>query len=220
MNKEEMLKVVKKNLGLEYNIKLADTFKMVIFNDEIYLFGNEEYYDLLNELSNKNPNWVMNPKELMKIEKILKKNDEELDDFHIYYLPNEKKPVIKDYEYKWFSQSEILKFKDDFRFNEAFIYDESHPDMLGVACIIDGKIVGMAGASLDYDNMWQMGVNVLEDYGEQGIESSLIGLLKNNLLEMNIIPYYGTALSHIPSQRIAVNSGFSPVYLEIKAEKK
>ena len=49
----------------------------------------------------------------------------------------------------------------------------------------------MAGASMDSPVMWQIGINVDSDTRAKGIGKMLVTLLKNEILGMNRLPYYG-----------------------------
>ena len=44
-------------------------------------------------------------------------------------------------------------------------------------------------------------------------------LLKNKIIEMGDVPFYGTAAANVQSQNIAVNSGFRPAWVETEAVK-
>lgn len=56
------------------------------------------------------------------------------------------------------------------------------PDVLAVAAIIDGKVAAVAGASEDSPLMWQIGIDVLPEFGGRGLASSLVALLKQEIL--------------------------------------
>lgn len=77
----------------------------------------------------------------------------------------------------------------------------------------------MAGASRDGENMWQIGINVMEEASGQGIGQNMVKLLKEEILNRGKVPFYGTVESHIISQRVALASGFYPVFAEIKIRK-
>lgn len=77
----------------------------------------------------------------------------------------------------------------------------------------------MAGASRDGENMWQIGINVMEEASGQGIGQNIVKLLKEEILNRGKVPFYGTVESHIISQRVALSSGFYPVFAEIKIRK-
>ena len=94
------------------------------------------------------------------------------------------------------------------------------PDMLGVAAISDGKIIGMAGASADSPLFWQIGINVEKEAECRHIASTLVTILKEEIEKLGKVPYYGTSMSNLASQRAAVNAGFRVAWVELLAEAK
>ena len=121
---------------------------------------------------------------------------------------------------KWYEKDEILKFKNDDRFDEAFAFNKNYPDILAVAAVDEeDNILGMAGASEDSKIMWQIGINVLEDEKGKGIASFIVQSLKNEILNRGKVPFYGTVESHIISQKVALKSGFYPAFAEVKIRK-
>lgn len=93
------------------------------------------------------------------------------------------------------------------------------PDVLGIAAVKDGNIIGMAGTGADSPYMYQIGINVLPDHRRKVIGAQLVTLLKNKVLELGKLPYYGTSVSHIASQKTAVKAGFIPAWTELVTEK-
>lgn len=77
----------------------------------------------------------------------------------------------------------------------------------------------MAGATSDSDMMWQIGINVMAEAKGTGIGSMLVEKLKNEILDLGRIPFYGTAMSHIASQKVALHAGFYPAWAELYCEK-
>lgn len=73
-----------------------------------------------------------------------------------------------------------------------------------------GEILRMVGDSMDYKNLWQIGINVIPEAQGKGIGTYLVTHLKNEFLNRGVGPLYGTMESHIRSQRIAVKAGFMP----------
>ena len=78
----------------------------------------------------------------------------------------------------------------------------------------------MAGASSDSSSMWQIGINVLPEARGRQIATMLVSLLKNEVLSLGKLPYYGTAMSHIISQRVAIKSRFLPAWSELVTSLK
>ena len=73
----------------------------------------------------------------------------------------------------------------------------------------------MAGATSDSDSMWQIGINVMPEAEGLGIGSMLVAVLKNEILKRGKLPFYGTSMSHIASQRVALGAGFVPMWAEL-----
>ena len=104
------------------------------------------------------------------------------------------------------------------RFGEAFLFRELPKDEMGVGAYRDGVLLGMAGATNDSDSMWQIGINVMPEAEGLGIGSMLVAVLKNEILKRGKLPFYGTSMSHIASQRVALGAGFVPMWAELYCE--
>ena len=113
----------------------------------------------------------------------------------------------------------ILQFRGDDRFDQAFAFDPDAPDVLGMAAVKDDEILGMAGASADSPLFWQIGINVAPHAREMHVGSTLVRLLVQDILAQGTIPYYGTSMSHIASQRVAHRAGFAVTWAELITEE-
>ena len=143
-------------------------------------------------------------------------------DQHHYYLPtgtpalsNEDIEQMKQqYTLTWYEGDELEQFRGDERFSFALSFSETAPDMLAVTAEKDGMILGMSGASADSDSMWQIGIDVAKEARGQNIGPFLTILLKEEIIRRGKLPFYGTAESHIQSQRVGLKSGFFPAWWE------
>jgi GNAT superfamily N-acetyltransferase len=142
----------------------------------------------------------------------------------LYYLPGSslnnnttgKQGNSGNLEIRIFEEKDIPQFYTDDRFHNAFDYgaDTGRRDVLAAAGYIDGKLAGIAGASNDAGRMFQIGIDVIPEFRQQGIASTLVNALAEELLGRNIIPYYSCAWSNIPSQNTAKTAGFRPAWVE------
>ncbi len=165
--------------------------------------------------------WLFLYPRLRDIDMKLHEFGHEIADVHHYYLPNPILQTIKpQVDIKWYEYEDIMQFKNDDRFSEAFAFDDNHPDMLAVAALEGDYIMGMAGASADSKTMWQIGIDVLTEYRSRGIAKQLVSLLSQEILKRGIVPFYGTVESHIYSQNIAINAGFFPAWAEIYSKTR
>lgn len=102
--------------------------------------------------------------------------------------------------------------------SNALCEKRKHLDVLGVGAYDDGRLVGLAGASADCDDMWQIGIDVLPAYRRQGVAAALTSRLALAILDRDKVPFYCAAWSNIKSVRNAIKSGFRPAWVETTAK--
>ena len=245
--KEEILYKVKTQLAKDYNCRVEDfdnkdniitdlkvitgsrkynndkeILKVLIFNGKLVVSADEVMKEWCIDKLLKFPGeWLFLYSVLRRIDKKLNELGYEIENTHHYYLPKDDSYLEnKNFNLKFYEKDEILQFKGDIRFDEAFAFNNNYPDVLAVAALDDeGNILGMAGASEDSDIMWQIGVNVLKDAKGKGVATTIVKALKNEILKRGKVPFYGTVESHIISQKVALKSGFYPVFAEVKIRK-
>ena len=163
----------------------------------------------------------MEAQTVIELESIIRKYGYKIKQLHPFYISEEiTVPAPYDFDTVSYTQNEIEQFRDDDRFDEAFAFCEDTPDVLGIAAVKNGSIIGMAGVSADSPYMYQIGINVLPENRGNGIGAALVTLVKNKVLELGKLPYYGTSVSHITSQRTAVKAGFFPAWTELVTAEK
>lgn len=91
-------------------------------------------------------------------------------------------------------------------------------DVLAVGAYSNDTLIGLAGCSADCDTMWQIGVDVLPEYRQQGVASALTSKLAIETLKRGVVPFYCCAWSNIRSARNAIKSGFRPAWVEMTAK--
>ena len=92
-------------------------------------------------------------------------------------------------------------------------------DMLGIGAYDGGKLIGLAGCSADCAEMWQIGIDVLPEYRQKGIASTLTNQLARAIFEHGKIPFYAAAWSNVRSVKNGLKSGFRPAWAAMQAEK-
>lgn len=141
---------------------------------------------------------------------------------HHMFLPCRDVRAERNIKVKWFFDGEIKPFYGDKRFPNAICFPEPNegtPDRMVVAAYDGDKIMGMSGCSEDAPHWMQIGIDVLPEYRMRGLGIYLVTLMKNKILEMGDIPFYGTAAANIASQRIALACGFRPAWVDTNAVK-
>lgn len=172
--------------------------------------------------------WFLESDSLHGLDELLSTFGMRISSHHLYFLPatgagSTQAHIAHDharalpYEIRWYDAGELKAMAGDPRFDEALAGSASHPDELGAAALYGGRILGMAAASRDSGRLWQIGINVEPDARGRGIATHLVALLKDALMARGIVPFYGTAFSHIASQRTAISAGFTPAWAELSA---
>ncbi len=169
--------------------------------------------------------WFMDVKNFAALEEIVTPFGFRLCSAHPFYLPEtveikEDHPAGKrDYEIVRYDREAIEQFRGDDRFSNAYSFEEKAPDMVGVGAVLNGQIIGMAGASADSETLWQIGIDVVKEARGKHVGADLVRILKNDILKSGHMPFYGTSMSNIGSQRVAHHAGFVASWSELGAEK-
>lgn len=195
--------------------------KAVVINGKLVFTGKKQVIDKCRQkFSNNSGSWFMDVANFREIDNLLKEEGYRIKTAHPFFIPrNDEICKMNGIEIRKYNQEEILTFKGDDRFDEAFCFDEKSPDMLAVAAIVNHEIAGMAGASADSPSFWQIGINVNKKFEGRQIASGLVSILKHDILQKGIIPYYGTSFSNLASQHVAANAGFAVAWVELITEK-
>lgn len=182
----------------------------------IFSCSDQNLLDWCKETYKSTPSaWFSEYPNLKKLDTKLQTMGHTIADFHHFYLPTgHSKIETNPCKIVWYNQEQIFQFQGDDRFCEALSFIEQSPDILAVVGYSGDTILGMAGASADCANMYQIGINVTPEGKHIGMGTYLTSLLKNAILDMDKVAFYGTVESHIQSQRVAIQSGFIPAWAE------
>lgn len=164
--------------------------------------------------------WFMEPATLRELDVLLAEFGACIGQAHPFFIPGRRIHVnLTGFDVHWYDEEAIQQFRESGKYGEAYAYLPDAPDVLGVSASRSGIILGMAGASRDSARMHQIGIDVEERARGQGIAVGLVSLLADALIARGVLPFYGTAMSHMVSQRVAVRAGFEPAWAELSAER-
>ncbi len=218
--KENIITTSRHNEGRREYIEGVHFYSMVTLGDNAVISADERMHEWLEEyIYGKMGVWLFEHHNLIEIENELKRYGQKLWQSHHMFLPKPKFTDTKvNFELQWFEQEDIQKLYGAGEYSNALCegFNPKRPDVLAVAAIIDNKIAGLAGCSADTKIMWQIGIDVREEYRSMGIGATLVALLKNEILRRGYIPFYGTSLSNLHSWNIALKCGFYPAWIEIE----
>ena len=131
-------------------------------------------------------------------------------------------PIAPEFTLKWFETKETLSAfypNEKFRMALGKAYNPDRPDVIALAAMDGDRIAAVAGASADTADLWQVGIDVVEEYRGKGLGTALVAALCKRIEDMGKIPFYGTAAANVHSQIIAAKCGFYPTWVETGAYK-
>ena len=89
---------------------------------------------------------------------------------------------------------------------------------MAVAGYLNGEIIGVAGASRDYDKMWCMGYDVVFEYRNKGVATILGKVITNLILAKGIVPFSTLAWSNVASKNTLINIGYKLAWTAISEQ--
>ena len=204
-----------------YRNDLVRPLSICAVNGKLMFTGEEELIEWCREkYADTGSEWFFEFGNLKKLETQLNGKGYKIKMAHPFFISDELSFLPDDgMQIMIFHQEEIERFRGDERWDEAYVFAEEAPDVIGAAAVVGGEIVGMAGASADSPTMRQIGINVLPEYRNKGIAVRLVTVLKNLVLQDGYLPFYGTSFSHIASQRVALTAGFRCAWVELSSER-
>lgn len=198
---------------------ISTFFRAIIYRGELYLMCDEKIMDWAEEnFSQTAPEWFCKFENLRKIDQKLQEYGYKIMDTHVYFDPDPEYVGYDfdcPYELEWLDRDQILEIKGN-PFKNALMYQEGCPDHMAVAALNrEGERIAMAGVSTDGKHLWQIGIDVLKEYRGKGLAVYLTTLLKEKVLEIGKIPFYGTSESHAISRTVGIRAGFRPAWCEV-----
>ena len=221
--KDNIITVSKLNEGRRSYSPGKPFLQMVTLGRNTVIMADEYLQDFLRGfVRNREGHSLFEFDNLTELNEEMKKYGYKINPTHHLFLPYRNVATEEHFPVKWLYDGEIDRFYGDERFPNAIAFPVRcpvRPDRI-VCMAVDGdNIMGMTGCSEDAPHWQQIGIDVLPEYRSKGIGSYLVSLLKNRIIEMGDVPFYGTAAANIPSQNIAVNCGFRPAWTETEAVK-
>ena len=194
-----------------------DYLKAAVVGGKLLMTGQPEILAWCRDaFADADGKWFMDGRCLARLQDRLRTDGRSLASVHPYFIAEtESDPGKPPFSVRWYGSADIERFRGDGRFSSAYTFCAGAPDVIGVGAYDGDRVLGMAGASRDSDIMWQIGINVLPEARGRHIGAALVTLLKNEILRLGKLPFYGTALSHAASLRVAMEAGFLPAWAEL-----
>lgn len=137
----------------------------------------------------------------------------------IHFVPDHKafgvKPLPKAYTYGLLEEQDIKRLAGLQGFPNSLVFDETGHTAARIVfyAMEDSRVIGLAGAGQETENLWEMGVDVLPAYRNQGLASVLVSHLAEKIMEKGLVPFYSASVTNIGSQSVAHRCGLMPCWV-------
>lgn len=139
----------------------------------------------------------------------------------IHYVPNENYTedalMSLNYEFENLFDRDILVLTGLTGFENSLAFDDNGFTATKAVYVArdNNKIIGVAGAAEStVDGVWEIGVDVMEEYRNARLGTHLVRKLTGELLARNIIPFYSASITNIGSQMVANRCGYIPYWVD------
>ena len=209
--------------GRRKDLKGAYACHMISFGGNIVAAVEHEFEELVKEyISKYDPSYCFSSPFLNVLYDRFKPLGYGVGNMAEYWLPDLTllKPLPCVYQTRVMNKTDFADLYTE-EWSNALCADRSELDVLGVGAFDDeGKLVGLAACSMDGEDMWQIGIDVLPKYRRMGIASALTSQLAVEILKRDKVPFYCCAWCNIGSARNAQKSGFRLAWTDLRIQKQ
>lgn len=138
----------------------------------------------------------------------------------IHYVPSDdctEKLALPDYEYEYLFDKDLLSLNGLTGFENSLAFDENGSTSTKAVYIArdNNKIIGVAGAAeTSVNGVWEIEIDVTEEYRKGGLGTYLVKRLTKELLARSIVPFYSASVTNIGSQMVAARCGYMPYWVD------
>lgn len=139
----------------------------------------------------------------------------------IHYIPNSTKqkeiPASSDFTYGTLFGTDLLSFAGITGFDNSLTFNKNGTTSTKAICFArdHNNIIGIAGAAeSSVAGVWELGVDVREEYRKAKLGTYLVRTLTNELLARDILPFYSASVTNIGSQMVASRCGYIPCWVD------
>lgn len=232
MERFDVIETIRKHLAADYNCseKDFDSYKIVITElknggnkaMKAVCFGGSAILSVLPKMvpdfernfGGKEPNWLFEPNSLILLSEILYLHGHNVDNVYDYYVPDTSLPKTEPKYDIEIIKSGFDKFKSEPLSKEVFDLESHGPLSLALAARKNGKVIGMAAAFAESEDLWQINLAVAPEERFGFAAENILGVFKDAVLENGKIPYFGGPLNKI-SPNTGSSAGFFGYWSQI-----
>jgi len=138
----------------------------------------------------------------------------------IHYVPDvnliEEPEFPLEYTYELLEGNELMKLQGIKGFDNSLVFDNKGNTSTQIVFVAKKgeDVIGIAGAGVVTDTMWEVGIDVKEEYRNGGLGSKLVKKLTLEILKKGIVPFYSASVTNVGSQMVASRVGYIPCWVD------
>ena len=138
----------------------------------------------------------------------------------IHYIPdlsNISAPALPDgFTYSLLQGEDINNLSDITGFDNSLVFDDNGRTNSVIAFVAyrGDAVAAVAAASIAYDNLWEVGIDVLPAFRNQGLATAMVRELTSAILHKGKVPFYSASITNIGSQMVATRAGYLPYWVD------
>lgn len=162
-----------------------------------------------------------------QVQKILSgKNRDEVFEFPlvygqtIHYVPDvslvNEPDLPEEYIYELLEGEEISRLAYVKGFDNSLVFDEKGKTSTKIVLVAkkDNVVVGVAGAGIVTDKLWEVGIDVISQCRNNGLGAKLVRKLTLEIMKKGVLPFYSASVTNIGSQMVANRAGYIPCWID------
>lgn len=138
----------------------------------------------------------------------------------IHYVPDPTRINEPDlplaYTYSLFQGEDIYKLSHIAGFDNSLVFDDKGKTNSTIAFLAfrDKAVVAIASACPAYDNLWEIGIDVMPPYRNNGLATAMTQKLTYEIIRKGVVPFYSASITNIGSQMVATRAGYIPYWVD------
>lgn len=138
----------------------------------------------------------------------------------IHYIPDLSSisdPALPDgFTYSLFQGEDISNLSDITGFDNSLVFDDNGRTNSSIAFVAyrGDAVAAVAAASIAYANLWEVGIDVLPAFRNQGLATAMVRKLTFEILSKGAVPFYSASITNIGSQMVAARADYIPCWVD------
>lgn len=138
----------------------------------------------------------------------------------IHYISDvkniERLPLIDGYSYELLQGNDINKLRGISGFDNSLTFDSNGNTATKIVFLAKkgDEIVALAGAVMETEKLWEVGIDVKPEYRKSGLGTKLVSNLTVDIIKQGIVPFYSASVTNLGSQMVASRSGYIPCWID------